>query len=104
MKSTRLKRIQTMALTLLVIAGVINYFDRTALSIANAAVSEEMNLTAAEMGFLLSAFSFYNLAVYAVITYLQLYRILREEALLANLPEYRAYMNRVPYRLFYGIA
>jgi protein-S-isoprenylcysteine O-methyltransferase Ste14 len=54
--------------------------------------------------FLLSAFSFYNLAVYAVITYLQLYRILREEALLANLPEYRAYMNRVPYRLFYGIA
>jgi protein-S-isoprenylcysteine O-methyltransferase Ste14 len=54
--------------------------------------------------FLLSAFSFYNLAVYAVITFLQLYRILREEALLATLPEYREYMNRVPYRLFYGIA
>jgi protein-S-isoprenylcysteine O-methyltransferase Ste14 len=54
--------------------------------------------------FLLSAFSFYNLAVYAVITYLQLYRILREEALLAALPEYRDYMKRVPYRLFYGIA
>jgi protein-S-isoprenylcysteine O-methyltransferase Ste14 len=54
--------------------------------------------------FLLSAFSFYNLAVYAVITFLQLYRILREEALLATFPEYRDYMNRVPYRLFYGIA
>lgn len=54
--------------------------------------------------FLLSAFSFYNLAVYAVITYLQLYRILREEALLAALPEYRDYMSRVRYRLFYGIA
>lgn len=49
--------------------------------------------------FLLSAFSFHNLAVYAVITYLQLYRILREEALLAAEPEYRAYMERVRYRL-----
>lgn len=49
--------------------------------------------------YLLSAFSFHNLAVYAVITYLQLYRILREEALLAAEPEYRAYMERVRYRL-----
>jgi len=53
--------------------------------------------------YLLSAFSFHNLAVYAVITYLQLYRILREEALLAAEPEYRAYMERVHYRLFYRI-
>ncbi|TPM91862.1 isoprenylcysteine carboxylmethyltransferase family protein [Mesorhizobium sp. B2-1-3A] len=53
--------------------------------------------------YLLSAFSFHNLAVYAVITYLQLYRILREEALLAAEPEYRAYMERVRYRLFYRI-
>ncbi|QKC82934.1 isoprenylcysteine carboxylmethyltransferase family protein [Mesorhizobium sp. NZP2077] len=53
--------------------------------------------------YLLSAFSFHNLAVYAVITYLQLYRILREEALLAAAPEYRAYMERVHYRLFYRI-
>ncbi|WP_245235393.1 methyltransferase family protein [Mesorhizobium erdmanii] len=49
--------------------------------------------------FLLSAFSLHNLFVYAVITYLQLYRILREEALLAAEPEYRAYMERVRYRL-----
>lgn len=53
--------------------------------------------------YLLSAFSFHNLAVYAVITYLQLYRIVREEALLAAAPEYRAYMERVHYRLFYRI-
>lgn len=53
--------------------------------------------------YLLSAFSFHNLAVYAVITYLQLYRILREEALLATVAEYRAYMERVHYRLFYRL-
>jgi MFS family permease len=56
-KSPRIKRIQTMALTLLVIAGLINYLDRSTLSIANASISEEMNLTAAQMGLLLSAFS-----------------------------------------------
>lgn len=53
--------------------------------------------------FLLSAFSFYNLAVYAVITFFQVHRILREEALLAATPEYRDYMKRVRYRLYYGI-
>jgi protein-S-isoprenylcysteine O-methyltransferase Ste14 len=53
--------------------------------------------------FLLSAFSFYNLAVYAVITFFQMHRILREEALLAATPEYRDYMKRVHYRLYYGI-
>ncbi|AZV21142.1 MAG: isoprenylcysteine carboxylmethyltransferase family protein [Mesorhizobium sp.] len=53
--------------------------------------------------FLLSAFSFYNLAVYAAITFFQVHRILREEALLAATPEYRDYMKRVHYRLFYGI-
>jgi MFS family permease len=56
-KSAKIKRIQTAALTLLVIAGLINYFDRIALSIANPAVTAELNLSAAEMGLLLSAFS-----------------------------------------------
>ncbi|HZV18284.1 MAG TPA: MFS transporter [Sphingobium sp.] len=56
-KSDKVKKIQTMALSLLVIAGVINYFDRIALSIANPAVTAELDLTAAEMGLLLSAFS-----------------------------------------------
>lgn len=57
MKSDKIKRIQAMALTLLVIAGLINYLDRSTLSIANKAISEEMGLSAAQMGALLAAFS-----------------------------------------------
>lgn len=57
MKSEKVRKIQKMALILLVVAGVINYFDRVALSIANSEVSAELNLSAAEMGLLLSAFS-----------------------------------------------
>jgi len=57
MKTARLKRIQTMALALLVLSGLINYLDRSTLSIANGAVSAEMGLSASEMGLLLSAFS-----------------------------------------------
>jgi len=57
MKSEKIRRIQKIALTLLVVAGVVNYFDRIALSIANQAVSDELNLSAAQMGLLLSAFS-----------------------------------------------
>lgn len=53
--------------------------------------------------FLLSAFSFYNFAIYALITFFQVHRIMREEALLAATTEYREYMERVRYRLFYGI-
>jgi sugar phosphate permease len=57
MKTARLKRIQTAALVLLVLSGLINYLDRSTLSIANSAVSGEMGLSASEMGLLLSAFS-----------------------------------------------
>ncbi|MBU3079055.1 MFS transporter [Sphingomonas quercus] len=39
------------------IAGLINYLDRSALSIANKPISDEMHLTASQMGLLLSAFS-----------------------------------------------
>jgi MFS family permease len=56
-KSARLKRIQNVALTLLVIAGLINYLDRSTLSIANHSIREDMNLSATQMGALLSAFS-----------------------------------------------
>jgi MFS family permease len=56
-KSEKIKKIQKMALILLVVAGVINYFDRVALSIANSQVSAELNLSASEMGLLLAAFS-----------------------------------------------
>lgn len=57
MKTARLKKIQTAALSLLVLSGLINYLDRSTLSIANSAVSSEMGLSASEMGLLLSAFS-----------------------------------------------
>jgi sugar phosphate permease len=57
MKTARLKKIQTTAVVLLVFSGLINYLDRSTLSIANSAVSAEMKLSASEMGLLLSAFS-----------------------------------------------
>ncbi len=53
--------------------------------------------------YLLSSFSFYNMAVYSFITVFQLHRLMREEALLAQTPEYKDYMSRVRYRLFYGV-
>ena len=49
-KSARIKRIQNVALTLLVIAGLINYLDRSTLSIANHSIREDMNLSATQMG------------------------------------------------------
>ncbi len=57
MKSKKIQRIQVAAVTLLVIAGLINYLDRSTLSIANKAISSEMHLSATQMGLLLSAFS-----------------------------------------------
>ena len=56
-KSQKLKRIQIAALTLLVISGLVNYLDRSTLSIANHSITTEMGLTASQMGLLLSAFS-----------------------------------------------
>src|SRR3954454_9468814 len=56
-KTSRLRRIQWIAGAFLTIAGIINYLDRSALSIANTAIREEMGLTPTEMGLLLSAFS-----------------------------------------------
>ncbi|SIO48656.1 Sugar phosphate permease [Burkholderia sp. GAS332] len=56
-KSTRLKRIQVVAVVFLTMAGIINYLDRSTLSIANHLVSEQLHLSAAQMGLLLSAFS-----------------------------------------------
>ncbi|MEW9583265.1 MFS transporter [Paraburkholderia sp. DGU8] len=56
-KSQRLKRIQLVAVVFLTIAGIVNYLDRSTLSIANHLVSEELHLSASQMGLLLSAFS-----------------------------------------------
>ncbi|AFL90520.1 sugar phosphate permease [Terriglobus roseus DSM 18391] len=49
---------QAITLALLFAAGVVNFFDRSSLSIANTTVRAELHLSGTEMGWLLSAFSF----------------------------------------------
>ena len=41
---------------MLVVAGVINYMDRATLAVANPLIREELGLSIAQMGYLLSAF------------------------------------------------
>ncbi|WP_347556593.1 MFS transporter [Robbsia sp. KACC 23696] len=53
----RIRRTQVIALTLLMISGIINYLDRGVLSVANSLIRDDMHLSLAQMGFLLSAFS-----------------------------------------------
>jgi sugar phosphate permease len=53
---SRIRRVQVSALLLLVIAGTLIYVDRAALSIANPLIREELGLSIADMGLLLSAF------------------------------------------------
>lgn len=48
---------QRAALSLLFAAGVVNFFDRTALSVANTSVRAALHLSATQIGWLLSAFS-----------------------------------------------
>ena len=56
-RSSRIKRIQTTAMILLFFAAVINYLDRSSLSVANLTIREELGLSATEIGILLSVFS-----------------------------------------------
>jgi sugar phosphate permease len=50
-------------LTLLVLGGIVNFLDRSALSIANTTMRSELGFSATQIGFLLSAFSLsYGLA------------------------------------------
>ena len=56
-RSTRIKKIQTTAMILLFLAAVINYLDRSSLSVANLTIREELGLSATEIGALLSVFS-----------------------------------------------
>jgi sugar phosphate permease len=56
MATPRLKTIQRVALALLVVAGVVNYVDRATLAVANPLIREELGLSIADMGYLLSAF------------------------------------------------
>jgi sugar phosphate permease len=51
-----IKRKQRTALIMLVIAGTLNYLDRSTLSIANPLIRDELGLSIADMGLLLSAF------------------------------------------------
>src|SRR6201996_7870241 len=54
--SGAMRRMQWLALVMLIVSAVINYLDRAALSIANVEVRQEMGLNATQMGVLLSAF------------------------------------------------
>jgi sugar phosphate permease len=56
-KSRKIQRIQWIALSFLMLAGIVNYVDRSTLSIANHSISQELGLSASQMGVLLSAFS-----------------------------------------------
>ena len=51
-----MRLMQKLAVMMLIVAAVINYLDRAALSIANVEVRQEMGLNATQMGVLLSAF------------------------------------------------
>jgi len=55
--SRRARRMRVLALTLLVIAGTVNYLDRSALSIGNSSIRASLHLNDTEMGLLLSAFA-----------------------------------------------
>jgi sugar phosphate permease len=56
-KTRRLARIQIFAVSILSIAGVINYVDRGSLAIANTTIRADLAISATRMGVLLSMFS-----------------------------------------------
>lgn len=53
----RIARIQIVAVSILSIAGVINYIDRGSLAIANTTIRADLGFSATRMGVMLSAFS-----------------------------------------------
>ena len=62
-RARSLRSHQVITLSLLFLAGVVNFLDRSSLSIANTTIRAEMHLNATQMGWLLSAFSLaYGLA------------------------------------------
>jgi MFS family permease len=56
-RTRRLRSVQALSLALLMLTGVLNYLDRSALSVTNGAIRAEMGLSLGQMGLLLSAFS-----------------------------------------------
>ena len=55
-KTPRVRAIQRTALAMLVLAGAVNYIDRATLAVANPLIRDELHLSIADMGYLLSAF------------------------------------------------
>ncbi|MBF8643914.1 MULTISPECIES: MFS transporter [Pseudomonas] len=55
--SNPFKKYQVITVSLLLVIGIINYVDRSALSIANTSIQRDMGITPSQMGILLSAFS-----------------------------------------------
>src|SRR5262249_25127402 len=53
----RIRQIRSISLAMLVVTGVINYLDRSTLSIASSTIQKELGLYYEQMGFLLSVFS-----------------------------------------------
>jgi len=56
-KSRRVAKIQIFALSVLTLAGVVNYMDRGSLAIANTTIRADLGISATRMGVLLSVFS-----------------------------------------------
>lgn len=56
--SVRTRRIQKASIALLVLAGLINYFDRSSLALAVVPIRHDLGLSATAMGGLLSGFAF----------------------------------------------
>jgi protein-S-isoprenylcysteine O-methyltransferase Ste14 len=54
-------------------------------------------------GFLAANFGLHNLVVFSVLYVVQGLRVMREEALLWRMPEYRAYVQQVRYRILPGV-
>ena len=52
----RVKSIQRAALVMLVLAGMVNFIDRATLAVANPLIRQDLGLSIADMGYLLSAF------------------------------------------------
>jgi len=55
--SNPFRKYQVITVSLLLVIGIINYVDRSALSIANTSIQRDMMITPSQMGILLSAFS-----------------------------------------------
>ena len=59
-KPQRIRRIQTVTLVLLFMAGIVNFLDRSSLSVAGEAIRGELGLSATEFGVLLSVLWFFT--------------------------------------------